>query len=191
MIEDLSEFKTSAYDDYCYTNMDKLREPVTEIYMYKFYQHVANIVSGLDRFLDMGCGSGNFEQVLPVGKIYVGIDHCSEALEIAQRNSLRDRPHFLESELIPFMTAIDLRLFDTFVFIEVLEHIVDDTKLINMIPPGKRVLITVPNYYSGGHVRYFESLNEVVDRYDMLTLEHSEEYKYPGSAFYILLGVTK
>ena len=48
---------------------------------------------------------------------------------------------------------------------EVLEHIQDDLGVLNRIPRGTKLLLSVPNFDDPYHVRYFSSEKEVYERY--------------------------
>ena len=52
------------------------------------------------------------------------------------------------------------------VCIEVLEHIENDLSVLKSIPAGTKLIMTVPNYDSFGHLRTFISQREVRTRYN-------------------------
>ena len=59
-------------------------------------------------------------------------------------------------------------MYDACVLIEFLEHIERDLHVIDQIKPGKRVYAGVPNFPDPGHVRYFQNVDAVRDRYSPL-----------------------
>ena len=46
-----------------------------------------------------------------------------------------------------------------------MEHIDDDLKVLSRIKKNSNILFSVPNFYSDGHVRWFNSRLEVIERY--------------------------
>jgi 2-polyprenyl-3-methyl-5-hydroxy-6-metoxy-1,4-benzoquinol methylase len=58
--------------------------------------------------------------------------------------------------------------FDVFVVLEILEHLEQDTELLAAIPQGATVILSVPNYDSEAHVRFFADADAVVERYGAL-----------------------
>ena len=82
----------------------------------------------------------------------------------------------------------------TCVLIEVLEHIYKDLALIRMIPEGRLVVLTVPNFQTEGHVRWFSSKKQVVDRYSKVLkiIKVVEEYaKETSNHWWIVKGERK
>ena len=55
---------------------------------------------------------------------------------------------------------------DVIICLEVLEHIENDLDVIDSLPSGKNLMMTVPNYNSFGHLRIFKDEKEVKKRYE-------------------------
>jgi len=115
------------------------------------------------RVLDLGCGTGRFARLFETkrGGRYIGVDFASELIDAAR-------------EYNPCMEFICRDIFDcadliaeadTIMLSEVLEHIDNDTGLLAMIPAGKKILASVPNFNSAAHVRTFTELAGVKQRY--------------------------
>lgn len=54
---------------------------------------------------------------------------------------------------------------DTFIILEVLEHIEMDIDLLSKIPSREKVIFSVPNFDSFNHVRFFKDSASVNERY--------------------------
>jgi acetyltransferase-like isoleucine patch superfamily enzyme len=76
--------------------------------------------------------------------------------------------------------------------IEVLEHVKKDIKLLQMLPPGQNVVITVPNYPANNHVRYFAEISSVIERYrgvvEILDLETYKSKGTPDNSIFVIVG---
>lgn len=118
---------------------------------------------GVKSVLEVGCGSGQLAAFLLEKGVegYVGFDFSATAIELAQRmapagrfyvddartSSLYDEPH------------------EVLICTEVLEHIADDLAVVERFPPG-RCILSVPNYDSASHVRFFSDESAVRERYE-------------------------
>lgn len=137
---------------------------------------------------DLGCGVGHFASLFSQEDEvrYFGYDFSQEAIFRAQqRNAKNANATFyavdLKDQFLPtsFFTAF-----------EFLEHISFDLEVIENIPIGCKILFSVPNYDSEGHVRYFNSVKEIESRYGhLLRLEFMQESKSPsGKAIFLMKG---
>lgn len=115
--------------------------------------------------LDLGCGTGRFARHLAnLGyKQYCGVDFSANRIREAQIYV----PEFSFSVADVFLSQVRCLFpkFGIFVMLEVLEHIKHDYALLENLPSGSRVVISVPNYFSAAHVRCFDSPNDLVLRY--------------------------
>jgi hypothetical protein len=93
--------------------------------------------------------------------------------------------------------AFETELFDEYrydavISTEFLEHVEEDLRIIEKIRPGARVYASVPNFPSAAHVRYFESAQEIYDRYidyfDYLGVDVFPSND-KGRVFYLIEGV--
>ena len=81
---------------------------------------------------------------------------------------------------------------DYYISIEVMEHLIDDKKVIGFIPKGKNVIITVPNYLGGSHVRKFDNEQQVIDRYsDLIDITDVVRINYGSGLIFVMNGVRK
>lgn len=124
--------------------------------------------------VDVGCGVGQTAGFLiNKGYGYVGIDFSNEAIKKAFLNnsqSLSNNEKFF-SFICEDIFNVDYSLFkkSAQLFIcETLEHINNDIELISKIKndlPNTNIVISIPSFNDVSHVRYFSSVDEVIERY--------------------------
>lgn len=156
---------------------------------WKWLKH--QLVPGPLRTLDAGCGSGAFTiYASKIGNQAIGLEYVGgrihKARAFAQILGTRDI-EFIQADLrILHLLSNRLGLFDQIICVEVIEHILDDKKLIrdlsNLLKPGGRLLLTTPFNYEhspgvirsevedGRHVRWgytHEELKEMFSEYDL------------------------
>lgn len=117
------------------------------------------------RILELGCGTGRLAKLLVNNgyKKYTGVDIS----EVAINKACEYVPevNFINNSFFSKNIKKIIPSFNTFILVEVLEHIVKDIELLSLFPSGSNVLFSVPSskYYS--HVRCFVSKEEVFNRY--------------------------
>lgn len=115
--------------------------------------------------IDLGCGLGHFGAAFAAhghrGR-YLGVDFSSVAIDAA-RDAV-PAGAFTIADLAEWLPPPDLGD-AVFVILETLEHVPFDLGLLRKIPPGRRVVFSVPGFDHPGHVRYFPALGLVFDRY--------------------------
>ncbi len=151
-------------------------EPLESSPWATMYDEVARMIDRNEEIVDLGCGTGRFVELLYRRGHYArvtGVDWSAAALGAASRY-VRSKPHeapeteWLETALEDWQPE-PLRAGNTvYTCTEVLEHLEDDRALVAKIPPGHRLLLTVPNFDSESHLRVFRSVGEVWKRYDRL-----------------------
>jgi ubiquinone/menaquinone biosynthesis C-methylase UbiE len=116
--------------------------------------------------LDIGCGPGQFAHMLFDNKVYnyTGIDFSGEAISRARVLNPEQKEKFLRADALE-CPLLENNKFTHYVFLEILEHIYDDLKLIERVPMEKNIVLSVPNFDTEGHVRYFDTMREVRERY--------------------------
>lgn len=122
--------------------------------------------------LELGCGPGQFASMLfdqLGGKDkfyrYMGLDFSAEAIKIATA-VFQGKPFFAQADALD---AVTYRLHeadraDLIIAMEIFEH-TDDLKILSLLPPGKEILVTVPDFDDPAHVRHFKTEEQVRDRY--------------------------
>lgn len=126
---------------------------------FDLWKKVLPIIPKTINIIEIGCGTGQFAQMLLEDRQqpYIGIDISPEAIKIA-----RKRPGIFEIQ-----SCYDYRINQIGSFVvalETLEHI-DDLRFLNNIPLGVEILFTVPDFNDPAHVRYFKNITEIVFRY--------------------------
>jgi trans-aconitate methyltransferase len=135
------------------------------------YTEVAQMIDPNEEVVDLGCGTGRFIRLLyergHYGRI-TGVDWSAAALAEAERYVSRTEPVWVLGDLAQWRPD-PLRAGNTvYVCLEVLEHLEDDRELVRRIPPGHRLIFSVPNFDSESHLRVFRSLREIWHRYEGL-----------------------
>lgn len=132
----------------------------------EIYKQVAVMCKG--KVLDMGCGTGMLKNFMPYDCTYEGFDFCDAA----------KGPGFHKGNIYEY----PLEGFDTYICLEVLEHI-DDIKALKRIPSGADVIFSVPSFPDISHIRTY-TLEIMKERYMELFSEmevrrynwHSEKW---------------
>jgi len=181
------------YDE-IYRSSEEYRADFRDSVYFPVWSRVCALIPRSASVLDIGCGPGQFAEMLNDRGIasYLGLDISEEAIRMA-----RDRlPQFevaASDALCDPMVAQSKA--DVIVCMEVLEHIDEDLALIERFPSGRQVVLTVPNFPSPGHVRWFSTPSDVAKRYvgaletcnvDAVTIDASGP-----SIIYIIKGRTR
>lgn len=113
----------------------------------EIYRQVAAICKG--KVLDMGCGTGDLRRFLNSDVDYTGFDFaCPCKADCFHLGNIYEYP---------------IKGFDTYVCLEVLEHI-DDIRAIKRIPQGSIVIFSVPSFPDTSHLRTY-TFDMMIDRY--------------------------
>lgn len=161
---------SSEYYDNIFSNSEKYLKTAEESIYTDIWLYIVSIIDTYkyNNIIDLGCGPGQFAEFLQVrlpSIKYIGIDFSKSALEIAKQRC--PDYQFLHGKL-PLKTISSLGLYDIVICTEVLEHIELDIEILKSIESGKPVIASVPNFDSFGHVRYFNTIEEVKIRYAFL-----------------------
>jgi len=104
-----------------------------------------------DSVVDVGCGLGNFTELLQEKKCYVGVDCDGRMIAtLRDRYAGRQSPAFLEADIMKPECLEDLRgeAPDSVLCVNVLEHIEDDrgalANMVTILPPGGHLCLLVP-----------------------------------------------
>lgn len=120
---------------------------------------------GVRSVLDIGCGPGQFAEYVIMqipGVDYQGIDYSQTAIKNARLRCPNEHFHVKDLMDRDALEGIDT---DAFLILEVLEHVEKDLELIARIPAGKKVIFSLPNMDSFGHLRFFRDGAEIIKRY--------------------------
>jgi len=134
------------------------------------WNHLYKMVKGFlnkdDKILELGCGTGQFAEVLiNEGYDYVlGMDFSDEAISMSKERCGKNT--FVCENIYDFdFSKID---FDTAIALEIFEHIEQDLEVIRRFPKGKKLIFSVPQYDAGGHVRFYPNEKSVTDRFESI-----------------------
>ena len=135
--------------------------------------------------VDLGCGPGLFAQCLDElnpPMMYSGFDFSRRAVKQARERGIKMPHEFTLADLTGLDTEPGQHIPEStlFVIMETLEHIADDFHILNLVPPGCQVLVSVPQFDDPGHVRHFPTWEHVSARYArFLEVEdHTEVWKW-------------
>ncbi|PAF52442.1 class I SAM-dependent methyltransferase [Helicobacter sp. 13S00477-4] len=163
--------KNAAFYDRVYQKDKSIKNYKTSIY-YPGWEYACKILTeyGINNanILDIGCGSGDFAQMLYEKKFhqYKGIDFSIQALNIAKEKTPLWKNHFKLQD-ISKISKIS-KIYTHICIFEVLEHIDEDFSILEKIPSKTNIIASVPNFYSQGHVRIFENQETIISRYNHL-----------------------
>ena len=161
---------------------------------YTQWSVIADSISqaGIVSVLDIGCGPGQFAALLRDRGLrrYLGIDFSPARIEQARK--VCPELDFVEADV--FETDL-LRThdYDAAVCLEFLEHVERDLEVIGSLRRGTRLYASVPDFGGPAHVRYFQSSDEVENRYgtELEALKVDVHCGKRGQRFFLLEGVTK
>lgn len=147
---------------------------------------------------EIGCGSGQFANMLfDNGFVnYKGFDFSEKAVAIAKEANPDYADKFTCADAFELLPALSKKSSAVFFCFEVLEHINDDKKLLDLLPSGSTVIFSVPNFYAFNHIRTFDCAKQIYDRYTSLDITDCVELAgsdKPGSEsiFFLTRGVKK
>lgn len=154
---------------------------------FKLWTIAQQYVSG--RIIEIGCGAGQFARMLFDGGItdYTGIDYSKEAIKLARKNNPCNEESFICGDI--FDLDILESNYDTVVCLQTLEHIDNDIELIEKIRSGVKVVLSVPNFNSPTHVRFFDTKEEVASRYKLAYSKIEEISISEINKIYLLTGI--
>ena len=123
---------------------------------------------GGETVIDLGCGVGHFAELLARRghdpSRYLGVDFSQVAID--QARARVSGFQFVVADIRAEARRIRTYQGSTVVLCEVLEHVEHDLTVLRALPPGTRVIGTVPDHDSEGHVRHFENMAIVARRYE-------------------------
>lgn len=158
--------KDSGYYDTVMTSPEYCKHYQDSQY-YSFWQMVSTLLSQTERVIDIGCGPGQFAAFcLDNGIQYAaGVDFSRKAVELAKATNPDHADKFHIACGANPNTWTNLPEYDTVICLETLEHVTTDLRIMELIPQGKRIIFSVPNYPDPSHVRVFKNIPDVIARY--------------------------
>ena len=141
--------------------------------------------------VDFGCQGGYFAKFI-YGKgyrNYWGIDFAPSTIEMAKK--VVPEFNFTIGSVYDKKIQDEFPKYDVFIGIEFFQLIKKDLEVISAIPPGKFIILSVPNQNSIETVRCFKTSKEVIKRYKHL-IEFEDIKKLPcyrHKIFYLAYGI--
>ena len=186
---------SAEYYNSIYKYSQKYRSHGRESAYIPAWKHILSLLESrnISRILDLGCGPGQFAEFLAELNSdvdYIGVDFSSVAISQARR---RCPQYSFYEETLPVEDYLKFGDSDALICTEVLEHIEDDRSLMKSYPRGKFLVLSVPNFDSFAHVRYFLDRNDVVGRYGQFFREYNIEMVEisEGNILWVMSGIIK
>lgn len=176
----MGEEKSSEYYD---NRMDRVLIPYESSPWRPIYDSVVHFLAQRSfdaRILDVGCGTGRCAEAIRRAGFskYLGIDFSGE--RVAEAMNYVPSFKFMKVNALSYSSDISFKDFDIFIMTEFLEHVESDLEIIAKIPKGAHIIFSVPNTDSAGHVRFFDSSESVILRYnDLLEFEDQQIISRP------------
>ena len=184
--------------DFYNVNMSRVIKPLEESPWLDVYEAAASLLPepNCAVIADIGCGTGRFARLISNKGYtkYWGVDFSDARIREARRYVPEFQ--FSAGNILDPQEQGKLKAFNTFVFLEVIEHISEDKSLFSIIPAGSTMIFSVPNFNSKAHVRYFNSTDEVIERYEMFVDFKIGTHvilprKRPGRLIFLFSGIKK
>ena len=156
-------YREAYYYDDVYERYENYHKHYTESPYYSLWIKCLEYIREDAKILEVGCGTGQLLKMLQDKKRYLksytGFDFSQKAIELCK------------SGLVVQGDARNPKMYigdyDLIISMEVIEHLIDDVEVIRLWPTGKEVLITVPDFDDPAHLRYFQTEEEIIKRYQI------------------------
>lgn len=180
-----SQQKEQFYNE-AFTNDRNYNVHYTSCNYLSMWRDILKFINKNDSIIELACGPGQFADLLYEYGVrkYKGYDFSSRAIEMAYENC--PEFNFAKKDLFEFIP--DYSDTDLIIILEFLEHVDDDISILKLIPSGKNILFTVPSFDGTAHVRYFNNIDEINQRF-IKVIDIKELYQF-GNHF-VCYGVKK
>lgn len=161
-------------------NLRNVSKPLESSPWLRLYETAADLMDQWDRatsIVDLGCGTGRFAKLIASRGFtnYWGVDFSAARIEEARRYN--PELDFEVASIFDEVCRDRVQHAGACVLLEVLEHIHRDTDVFEMIRSGTSVVLSVPNFDSAVHVRWFDDAAAVWDRYGRFIEPGSERWR--------------
>lgn len=175
--------------DGIYTRKEHYRGHYTKSPYHKVWLIASRYIPKGSKVVELGCGTGQLMELLLDKGIreYTGYDFSQVAIDLAFSRVQGRNARLCYTDLYEIDELPDA---DIYAAIEVMEHLKGDADqmLINIIPIGKKVVISVPNYLGGSHVRRFMSTEDIQNRYPNLKITDHHIIGSTETKIFVILG---
>lgn len=184
--------KGSEWYDATFESVDHWRSHYSQSEYYFIWTVIVDrlLTINAKSVLEIACGTGQLACLINDKGVqkYSGFDFSPKRIEQAKRAC----PEFSFRVEDAFKTDLFATFpYDAVICTEFLEHIDNDIEILKRIKPGSKFYGTVPNFPFVSHVRYFESAEEVINRYQRSFAELRVDTLLAapdGKKFYLLDG---
>lgn len=157
-------------------------------YQIELYKNILDMVKKFPCNVDIceiGCGSGQIANMLFDNgyRNYTGIDFSSEAIRKAQNTNQVFKDKFICADAFSYIRTKDFNNQTLFLCFEVLEHIGKDCELLEMLPSGANIIFSVPSFKSFNHLRTFDTVSDIENRYSMLEIREYRQLQASKKKF--------
>ena len=168
-------------------------------YQIELYKNILDMIKKFPCNVDIceiGCGSGQIANMLfdHGYRNYTGIDFSSEAIRKAQNINQAFKDKFICTDAFSYMGTKTFNVPTLFLCFEVLEHIGKDCELLEMLPSGANIIFSVPSFKSFNHLRTFNTISDIENRYSMLEIREYRQLpasKYKEKYYNLALAARK
>ncbi len=144
--------------------------------------------------VELGCGSGQFANMLFDNgyENYIGYDFSGVAIELAGKLNPAHRECFFKRDIRITPPPPQYGTKRVILAFEVFEHMQNDIDVIEKLPAGATLIFSVPNFESFNHVRKFDDLGSVVERYGRyIDFDRYQRIRSANQYCYFLVQGTK
>jgi len=165
----MNKQEQKEYNSFHYKTNERYSIPPEQTVYFPVWNKIREILTDKETIMEIGCGSGQLANLLlRNGKKYIsGIDMAEEGIKLAQKMNPTNKNKFKVGDVdsLDWIGGVD-----TLISTEVLEHIENDIEVVDKIAAGTRFIFSVPNFKAKGHLRTFQTLEEIKERYKNLTI---------------------
>lgn len=155
-LESLTRALPASYYDEIFESSQKYLDPAKDSPYKVVWDKVLEKLPPKCSILDIGCGPGQFATLCIKAKhLYVGADFSEVAIKRGRKIVPKATFHLVD--IIKDKSLLTKGDYDVVTLIEFLEHVEEDLGVLSSIPEGKKVVLTVPKYWSDSHVRVFKT----------------------------------
>jgi SAM-dependent methyltransferase len=141
---------------------------------------------------DLGCGAGNFTGVMVERRqkpeVYIGVDMSHKQITTAK--AAYPGWNFIYGDFTNPQIIEKYERYEAYLLLNVLDVIEEDLGFLEIVPPGKPILFSVPREEREGSIRFFPDPVSLRDRYSsLLNIKSIGRFKGQDTVYSMILGV--